>query len=145
MYLYRFVYQQKRIDLTVPSNTIRTFICGNCRNIIINHQKRYVMNTAGMVPGRGRGGLRGPCKKGEVRITAPRPDIVPIEHYAALSRAMKEDIELPFPLALYAEYYDHHGTLVGAAIAIEEAHGFCRKKVEAAFKRVCEQMKRNNL
>lgn len=131
MHLFIHVYEKKKVSLKYPSNTIRAWLHCEARNAIINHLKHH-----------GKKGMfaRGGGRKGE---TAPRPDIVPLEHYAMLSRAVKHDeIELPWPLPLYLEFYEKRGTLIGAAEWIEVTRGFCRRKVDAAFRRVVAQMQK---
>lgn len=140
MRLFRFVFQQKRVDLSYPSNTIGVCLRTIARNRIMKEWSSVARNG---MNGRGRGGETGPAKKGVAR-PAPRPEIVPLEHYAALSRAISnEEVDtLPFPLSLYAQFYDEHGTLVGAAAWCEERFGYDKKKVDAAYKRVVAIMKR---
>lgn len=133
MWLFTFVYQQKRVNLSLSSNTIGTFLRTSAKTKIMNVARK--LNKKGMRSH----GLRG--EKGPV----PRPDIVPLECYAALSRAMSHDEEgqpLPFPLDLYADFYEINGTLTGAAAWCEEHHGYDKKKIEAAFKRVVLSMKK---
>ncbi len=130
MHLYIHVFEKRKVNLSYPSNTIRAWLHCEARNAIVNHLRHH-----------GKKGMfaRGGNKKGE---TVPQPDIVPLEHYAMLSRVCHDDaIELPWPLPLYLEFYEKRGTLIGAAEWIEVTRGFCRRKVEAAFKRVVAQMR----
>lgn len=132
MWLYTFVYVQKRVNLSLSSNTIGTFLRTSAKTKIMNVARK--LNKKGMRSH----GLRG--EKGPV----PRPDIVPLDHYAALNKAIstEDDEPLPFPLEYYADYFEEHGTLNGAAAWCEEKFGYDKKKIDAAFRRVVASMKR---
>ena len=138
--LYRLVYVDKSVDVRKADSSIRAYLIHAASQEMLKQNKRLARR--GMY-GWGRGGQTGKPQRGETR-PGERPAVLPITAGAGLSVPEIEPPVLPWPLPLFARYYELHGTLDGAVAALAAQEGLSPRKLAREYRKIVAQMKKKS-
>lgn len=138
--IFAIVFKQKRLDTSQSSKAINNYLC-ECARRQIRHEARRVSRNGMNCAPRGIRGVPRDQQKGPMKHERPAIVSIDVEHNGIHAPDNTNESNLPFPLPLYAEYLEHHGTIIGAAKYCEQKYGYDAKKVESEFKRVVATLK----